>query len=215
MSSPDKPPALSDDELRETLEMIATVVASVSDRVDDKTVVLDRVNKTATEARQAAFAAKAQTSPKNYGKVIAETLGQHLAGAISIMDRSANALDRKTDTTFGVLNQAEKDKWDVINGIRAREHKVDLFNDRRRWFGLGAVVLACRCWLRCPASRPAPPQPVLSLAVSGQRQQQVSMPACSSVPDGSQPRFGCRSTKPGVIYVLDKVLRESPLLLRH
>lgn len=60
---PEKPPALSDDELRETLEMIATVVASASDRVDDQTVVLDRVNKTATEARQAAFAAKAQTSP--------------------------------------------------------------------------------------------------------------------------------------------------------
>lgn len=53
-----------------------------------------------------------------------------------------NALDRKTDTTLGVLNQAEKDKWDVINGIRARERKVDLFNDRRRWFALGAVVLA-------------------------------------------------------------------------
>ena len=58
------------------------------------------------------------------------------------MDPSANALDHKTDTTLSVLNQAEKDKWDVINGIRARERKVELFNDRRRWFGLGPVVLA-------------------------------------------------------------------------
>jgi hypothetical protein len=60
---PDKPPALSYDELRETLEMIEVVVASASDLVDDQTVVLDRVNKTAMEARQAAFAVKAQTSP--------------------------------------------------------------------------------------------------------------------------------------------------------
>ena len=141
---PEQPsfPSLSDDELRETLELLSTVMASVSDRVDDQTKALDRINKTATEARQAAFAAKAQTAPENYGKVIAETLGQHLADAISTMDRSANALDRKTDSTIGVLNKAEKDKWDVINGIRARERKVELFNDRRRWFALGAVVLA-------------------------------------------------------------------------
>lgn len=61
---------------------------------------------------------------------------------ISTTDWSANALDQKTDTTLSVLNQAEKDKWDVINGIRARERKVELFKDRRRWFALGAVALA-------------------------------------------------------------------------
>ena len=45
-------PAFSDDELRETLDLMATVVASMSDRVDAQTKVLGRVNKTATEARQ-------------------------------------------------------------------------------------------------------------------------------------------------------------------
>lgn len=38
-------PALFDDELRETLEMIATVVASVSGRVSDQTTILDRVKR--------------------------------------------------------------------------------------------------------------------------------------------------------------------------
>ena len=61
----DASPALPDDELRETLELLSTVMASVSDRVDAQTGVLDRVNKTATEARQAAFAARSQTDPKN------------------------------------------------------------------------------------------------------------------------------------------------------
>ena len=47
----DASPALPDNELRETLELLSTVMASVSDRVDAQTGVLDRVNKTTTEAR--------------------------------------------------------------------------------------------------------------------------------------------------------------------
>ena len=49
--TPTSPAPLSDDDLRETLDLLATAVASISDRVDDQTRVLDRVNKTATEAR--------------------------------------------------------------------------------------------------------------------------------------------------------------------
>ena len=56
--TPASPAPLSDDDLRETLDLLATAVASISDRVDDQTRVLDRVNKTATEARSAAFAAQ-------------------------------------------------------------------------------------------------------------------------------------------------------------
>ena len=57
-----------------TVELLSTVMASVSDRVDAQTDVLDRVNKTPTEARQAAFAAMAQTDPKRYGELIGETI---------------------------------------------------------------------------------------------------------------------------------------------
>ena len=64
---PDQPdlPALSDDDLRETLDLMATTVASMSDRIDDLTAVADKQIKVATEARIAAFAARDQTNPKN------------------------------------------------------------------------------------------------------------------------------------------------------
>ena len=41
---PDQPdlPALSDDDLRETLDLMATAVASMSDRIDDLTAVAPR-----------------------------------------------------------------------------------------------------------------------------------------------------------------------------
>jgi hypothetical protein len=50
---PDQPdlPALSDDDLRETLDLMATAVASMSDRIDDLTVVADKQIKVATSRR--------------------------------------------------------------------------------------------------------------------------------------------------------------------
>mgnify|MGYP001233222247 CR=1 FL=1 len=67
--TPDQPgsPTLSDNDLRETLDLMATAVASMSDRIDDLTVVADKQIKVATEARIAAFAARDQTNPKNTG----------------------------------------------------------------------------------------------------------------------------------------------------
>lgn len=135
-------PALSDDELRETLDLFSTVMASVSDRVDAHTQVLDRLNKTATEARQAAFAAKAQTDPERYGDLVGDTITAKVTDPLQLLVRIANLLDQKTHQTLNVLNQAEKDKWDVINDIRAREVRVERSKSRLPWFGLSAVVLA-------------------------------------------------------------------------
>ena len=77
---PDQPdlPALSDDDLRETLDLMATAVASMSDRIDDLTAVADKQIKVATEARIAAFAARDQTNPKKYGDLLGQTLDSHL-----------------------------------------------------------------------------------------------------------------------------------------
>lgn len=72
---PDQPdlPALSDDDLRETLDLMATAVASMSDRIDDLTALADKQIKVATEARIAAFAARDQTNPKKYGDLLGQT----------------------------------------------------------------------------------------------------------------------------------------------
>ena len=135
-------PALSDDELRETLDLLSTVLASVSDRVDAQTGTMDRLVKTATEARQAAFAARSQTDPEHYGELVGETIDGKIRETLNSIIQSVNELDQTTNQTVGVLAQAEKDKWDVINAIRAREVKVERFKSRLPWFGLGAVVLA-------------------------------------------------------------------------
>lgn len=143
-------PALADDELRETIDLLSTVLASVSDRVDAQTGAMDRLVKTATEARQAAFAARSQTSPENYGEIITETLDRHLGESFVRLVQAANLLNRQTDQTSKVLEKAREDKWAILNNVRDRERKAERLKRNLPWFGLGAVVLAIAMTVALP-----------------------------------------------------------------
>ncbi|GAD57239.1 hypothetical protein [Limimaricola cinnabarinus] len=135
-------PALSDEELCETLDLLSTVLASVSDRVDAQTTVLDRVNKTATEARQAAFAAKTQTDPERYGEMVGRTIDGQINDNLIRMGRMAVDLGRQSNVTQKVLKQAEEDKLAILRQVRDRENRADRLKRLLPWLGLGAVVLA-------------------------------------------------------------------------
>jgi len=71
---PVRPPALSDANLFETLDLLSTVVASVSDRVDSQTEAIGKLSATVAETRQAAFAARSQTDPKMYAELAGEQM---------------------------------------------------------------------------------------------------------------------------------------------
>ncbi|WBU58808.1 hypothetical protein [Paracoccus sediminicola] len=135
-------PALSDDELRETLDLLSTVLASVSDRVDTQTEVLGRVNKTATEARQAAFSAKTQTDPERYGDLVGQAVDAEISDSLKRLERMGTDLLKVSNRAEAVIAKAGEDQQAVYNAMRRRERKVDRFRARLPWFGLGAVVLA-------------------------------------------------------------------------
>ena len=140
--TPVSPAPLSDDDLRETLDLLATAVASISDRVDDQTRVLDRVNKTATEARSAAFAAQKQTDPEHYGEIVGATIDGRIGDTLTRVGQMASDLLRASNHTQEVLRKAEDAKSDTMRQLWEREQKLDRFKSRLPWFGLGAVVLA-------------------------------------------------------------------------
>lgn len=94
--------------------------------------MLDRVNKTATEARSAAFATQKQTDPEHYGE-IGDTLTR--------VSQMAGDLLRAFKHTQEVLRKAEDAKSDAMRQLWEREQKLDRFKSRFPWFGLGAVVL--------------------------------------------------------------------------
>ena len=139
---PAAPAPLSDDELRETLDLLSTVLASVSDRVDAQTDAMDRLTKTATEARQAAFAARSQTSPENYGTLVGDTIDGRISDSLTRITQTASDLIRASNHTQEVLKKAGEDRSDALRQLRDREQKLDRFKSRLPWLGLGAVVLA-------------------------------------------------------------------------
>ena len=147
---PPSPAPLSDDDLREILDMVGTVLASVSDRMDAQTSTMDRLVKTATEARQAAFAAQKQTDPEQYGAVISQAVEGKIADPLNHMVRVANAVGQQSRHTEKVLKKAEEDKWDILNSIRERENQVNLIRSRLPWLALGAAVLAVVLTLTLP-----------------------------------------------------------------
>lgn len=141
-SDPPDRPALSNEDLCETLDLFSTVMASVSDRVDAHTQVLDRLNKTATEARQAAFAAKAQTDPERYGELIADKLDSELRDRFRGLDHLTSNLGIQTNRTEHVLKQMKDDRSALYVHLRSKEKKAERLQRRLPWFGLGAVVAA-------------------------------------------------------------------------
>ena len=143
-------PALFDDEMRDTLDMIGTVVASVSDRVDAQTGALDRLNKTATEARQAAFAAKAQTDPEFYGQIIGEVSVRLIEQSLSDLKRSVEDLRVQTHHAGVALKKVDDDKWEDMRRIVEREQRVVDFKAKLPWIALAAVVIALAMTLTLP-----------------------------------------------------------------
>lgn len=143
-TDPDQPglPALSDDELRETLDLMATAIASMSNRIDDLTTVADKQIKVTTEARIAAFAARDQTDPKAFGQIVGEVIDGEIDENLGRMARMATDLLKVSNRTQDVLKKAEKDKSAALRDLWEREQKVNRFKGRLPWFGLGAVVLA-------------------------------------------------------------------------
>lgn len=143
-------PALSDDELRETLDLMATAIASMSNRIDDLTTVADKQIKVSTEARIAAFAARDQTDPKAFGQLVGEVIDGEIDENLGRMARMATDLLKVSNRTQDVLKKAEEDKSAALRDLWEREQKIKQFKARLPWFGLGAVVLAVAMALLLP-----------------------------------------------------------------
>ena len=91
------PPAPLDPELREALELLATVFASVSNRVDGQTDALDRMAKALAETRTAAFAARKHTDPARTADQVAAQVEHRLSETLRALARTSNLLAQETD----------------------------------------------------------------------------------------------------------------------
>ena len=106
-------------ELRETLDMLATVVASMSDRLEGQGAILDKLTKTAAETRAAAFHAKSQMDMRPVAEAITNAMGKDvgpIASHVQGLQREIAADRAKTQKTFDVIEQRRRQ----IEGLRTR-----------------------------------------------------------------------------------------------
>ncbi|AUQ64888.1 hypothetical protein [Phaeobacter inhibens] len=141
---PDQPefPALSDAELRETLDLMATAVASMSNRIDGLTMVANKQIAVSTEARIAAFAAREQTNPEKYGELIGQTVDGGIADSLTRLNKAAGVLLDSAERSSASFQETTTQHSNTLRLIQQLREKQQ--SDRRwlPWVGLGGVVLA-------------------------------------------------------------------------
>lgn len=143
-SASDQPdlPALSDDDLRETLDLMATAVASMSNRIDALTTIANKQFEVSTEARIAAFAARDQTNPEKYGELIGQTVDGGIADSIKHLNKAAGVLVESAERSSASFQETTTQHSNTLRLIQELREKQQ--SDRRwlPWAGLGGVVLA-------------------------------------------------------------------------
>lgn len=165
---PDQPefPALSDAELRETVDLMATAVASMSNRIDGLTKAANRQIEVSTEARIAAFAARDQTNPKKYGELVGATIDGKINDNLVRMGQMCVDLFEASNRAQDALKKAEEDKSAALRQVWEREQKAKRLKSRLPWFGLGAFVLALAMTVLLPRFLASNPSTCAALGAS-------------------------------------------------
>jgi hypothetical protein len=127
-------PALSDDELRETLDRLASLALNLSDQVEDQTKAINRATTAANEARRAAVTVQSQNDPAGFGDRIGQAVEARLLDTLQRLDRTVNHLDLRTNKTAAVLDQASEDRGNLLRNIRDREERLE------RWKSYWSLV---------------------------------------------------------------------------
>ena len=130
-------PALSDAELRETLDLLATILASVSDRTDSQSEALDRLAKVSAETRQAAFAARTQSDPEP----IVRTLGEYTATALRPIQQHLQSLAKAAQHDRAAIKQELEELRNLRADLHRRRARATRVRTALPWLGLGALVL--------------------------------------------------------------------------
>ncbi len=114
-------PTLSDDEMRDSLELFATALAGISERIDNQTEMLAKVNLRATEARSAAVGAQNQTDPKLYGELMAKTGDNRIREISTDLETTEHNLSVETQKLAGAIKHLTDQRSDLVKSLCGRE----------------------------------------------------------------------------------------------
>lgn len=150
-----------DPELRESLELMAALVASMSDRLEGQANALDRVAGALAETRAATFALRERMDPRVYVEELGRLADRRLANTVGVLQHGARELARQTGETNRVLHDAARNSGQAVTLAYREREAAEAWRHRRRRFLLWAgpalalfLLLAAALAPRVVASSP-------------------------------------------------------------
>ena len=140
---PDRPPpaprALSDITLRETLDLLGQVVASMSARLDKQGEQIEAMARAVEKTRSAAKRTEQQTDPAAYGRFIGAEVETALDGVLDEFAGAIRAIRKDHETTAARLKELEQAEEAALERLRRELDAAARWRRRVPWVWVGAV----------------------------------------------------------------------------
>ena len=134
------PPALSDVALRETLDLLSQVVASMSARIDSHGEQIKAMAKAVDKTRTAAKRTEQQTDPAAYARFIGSEVETALDKVLDEFAGAVLAIRTDHETTAARLKELEQAEEAALERLRQELSEAARWRRWVPWVWAGAVV---------------------------------------------------------------------------
>ena len=135
-------PALSDAALRETLDLLGTVVANMAGKLERHGQILAEVQKAATESRDAAQAAKAYADPQRYGRHIGNEIDKALAAPLDRLEGLHLGLAADRRDASRTMDELVRQEEQTLQRLRDDLARAGRWKKRTPFIALFGLALA-------------------------------------------------------------------------
>ncbi|MBV0893148.1 hypothetical protein KTN05_15130 [Paracoccus sp. Z118] len=136
------PPALSDVALRETLDLLGQVVASMSARLDSQGEQIEALVEAVEKTRSAANRTEQQTDPAAYARFIGSEVEKVLDKVLDEFAGAVLTIRKDHETTAARLKELEQAEEAALERLRRDLDAAVRWRRRVPWVWAGAVFTA-------------------------------------------------------------------------
>jgi len=139
---PPLPPAPQhNSEMRETVDLLAQVVAAMSQRLGQQDEKLEHLLRLMAETHKATLSAKAETDPKLYGRFTGNEVSLALDPVLDHFADVTMSLRKNFDETATRLQQLEAADQNALERLRDELSRAENWRRQRRWVWLAALAV--------------------------------------------------------------------------
>lgn len=130
----------SDAEMRETVDLLAQVVAVMSQRLGQQDEKLEHLRQIMAETHKAVLSAKDQTDPKLYGRFIGNEVNLALGPVLDHFADATVSLRKNLDESATRLQQLEAAEQNALDRLRDELSRAESWRRQRCWVWAAALA---------------------------------------------------------------------------